>query len=124
MRGIAIKAPAALGELAYGTFRVVIASNAYEEMAAQLSAMGIYEDSFRIYQRRMDELLPTALVNGIADGKYEIGYVTGVFDLFHIGHLNLLRRCKARCRYLIAGVLTDALTERDKQKKPLSLIHI
>lgn len=117
-RGLAIKAPEALRELAYGTFRVVIASNAYVEIAAQLERMGIYADSFRIYQRRMDELLPLALQGTVTDGKYNIGYVTGVFDLFHIGHLNLLRRCKERCHYLIAGVLTDALVECDKRKKP------
>lgn len=51
--------------------------------------------------------------------KYNIGYVPGAFDLFHIGHLNLLQKSKAMCNYLIAGVLTDDLYEHFKKKKPL-----
>ena len=49
---------------------------------------------------------------------YKIGYICGVFDLFHIGHLNILRRCKEYCDYLIVGVDSDDLTETFKSKRP------
>ena len=114
--GFPIKSPQALYELTPGKYRVIICAGVYPEIAKQLEEMGIKD--FRIYVRTFDEMLENIEVRHNPKKKYNIGYVTGVFDLFHIGHLNILRKSKERCKHLIAGVLTDELVEHDKGQRP------
>ncbi len=58
--------------------------------------------------------------------KYRIGYTTGAFDMFHAGHLAILKRAKEQCDYLIVGVSSDALIEQYKHKtrgRPIITTH-
>lgn len=49
---------------------------------------------------------------------YRVGYVPGVFDLLHVGHLNLLRAARARCQTLVVGVVSDQGTAAYKHRRP------
>jgi glycerol-3-phosphate cytidylyltransferase len=51
--------------------------------------------------------------------KYKIGYTDGVYDLFHIGHLNMIQTAKEHCEYLIVGVHGDDVVEGYKNHKPI-----
>lgn len=51
--------------------------------------------------------------------KYKIGYTDGVYDLFHVGHLNMIQTAKQQCEYLIVGVHGDDVVEEYKHRKPI-----
>ena len=57
--------------------------------------------------------------NNFETKKFKIGYTTGVYDMFHIGHLNIIKRAKEQCEYLIVGVTTDDLCFKRKKKCPI-----
>lgn len=51
--------------------------------------------------------------------RFKVGYTTGTFDLFHVGHLNILEKAKENCEYLIVGVSTDELVKEYKGELPV-----
>jgi glycerol-3-phosphate cytidylyltransferase len=48
-----------------------------------------------------------------------VGYAPGAYDMFHVGHLNILRQAKQHCDHLIAGVVSDEMCELTKGKRPV-----
>jgi glycerol-3-phosphate cytidylyltransferase len=55
----------------------------------------------------------------MTETKKRIGYAAGAFDLFHVGHLNILKHARSQCDYLIAGVVSDEMLQLNKGITPV-----
>lgn len=75
-------------------------------------------DSHQEYPRKLPDMVISAKAENAEPKKYHIGYIAGVFDLFHIGHLNMFKRAKEQCDYLIVGVVTDESVMNNKKTMP------
>ena len=119
LNGIQISPPHILQTLSIAEFKVVICVKDYTPISKQLEEQGIffygiYVPSFNysFSHRQIETRLP------VTKKKYHLGYIAGVFDLYHIGHLNLFRRAKEECNYLIVGVVTDKQARECKKVEP------
>lgn len=64
-------------------------------------------------------LVPSPVEGKVNPALGVIGYVPGAWDMFHIGHLNILKRSRPHCDHLIVGVVTDEALFRAKNKYPI-----
>lgn len=55
--------------------------------------------------------------------RYPVGYLPGAFDMFHIGHLNIIRAARPYCDHLIVGVVPDEAVLRVKGHPPITPLH-
>ena len=55
----------------------------------------------------------------MSEKRFRIGYTQGTYDMFHVGHLNLINNAKHYCDYLIVGVNSDSLVQEYKRRKQL-----
>lgn len=121
IEGVKIQTPDILKRLKADEYKVFVCVKNYLAIMKQLDDAGVRNysifDPSKPYPNSEERAVPQA-DKGKKDEpkKYHIGYVAGVFDMFHVGHLNLLRRAKEQCDYLIVGIVSDEGVFRKKKK--------
>ena len=134
MQGVPINSPDILKDIPERERHIIICIKGYNGVVNQLKDMGIMD--YHIYdpgndypnkrKEQVSQRLAAVQENNSAAGlnksdidkPYNVGYIAGVFDLFHIGHLNMFKRAKEQCRYLIVGVVSDEGVRLNKQAEP------
>lgn len=122
IEGLTIFNPDSLKDLQKNKYKVIICIKNYIPVLKQLKQLGV--SNYGIYDWNLEYPRTTKSFMASDSGedkalkKYHIGYIAGVFDLFHVGHLNLFKRAKEQCDYLIVGVVTDESVCRDKKTSP------
>lgn len=143
IEGIPIQPPDIIKQMQSGEYKVLICIKNYLSVMKQLDEMGVREysiyDSGKDYPRKRRPVVSDTLAGSMkdsganslasngADGgtggpgfrkRFHTGYIAGVFDLFHVGHLNMFKRAKEQCDYLIVGVVTDEGVRKYKKTEP------
>ncbi len=137
LEGIEIKSPDILKEIAPDERHIIICIKNYVGTVLQIRKMGIEDyhvyNPGVVYPRKQHSIEQSASIADAASGggkthnaaatkpekkPYHTGYVAGVFDLFHIGHLNMFKHAKEQCDYLIVGVVSDEGVRINKGTEP------
>lgn len=125
--GIEICTPQILKNLDPDDYKVIICIKQYAAVLKQIMEYGT--KYYGIYDPHIEYPMNTIFnkkVNTIEQKnsenrsikKYKVGYIAGVFDLFHIGHLNMFKRAKEQCEYLMVGVVSDEGVIKNKSVEP------
>ncbi len=119
--GVPVIAPSEVGNMDLEKVKVIVCVRNFDGILEQLEGLGVKD--YSVYDPNMTYPRAGSVVVKAAGGEvvkkaYHIGYVAGVFDLFHLGHVNLLRRAKEQCDYLIVGVVSDEGVIHDKKTDP------
>lgn len=122
MSDIPVMSPEILKELQEGSYKVIICIKNFVPVMRQLKELGvrdfgIFDDNLK-YPRKQKTVVLADKESGQAPKKYHVGYIAGVFDLFHVGHLNMFKRAKEQCDYLIVGVVSDESVMKNKKTMP------
>lgn len=122
LSGIRIYSPEILRTLQDGSYKVIVCIKNYVSVLRQLKELGVKDyavyDSNLKYPRKPKAVMTTPESESQAPKKYHVGYIAGVFDLFHVGHLNMFKRAKEQCDYLIVGVVSDESVMNSKKTMP------
>lgn len=133
LNGIIIYSPEILTQFNQKDVKIIICIKNYGGVMNQLKALGLKNyvvyDAHMIYPKKhaIDDSDKKEIINkkelykqkdDNMPKKYKVGYIAGVFDLFHIGHLNMFKRAKEKCEYLIVGVVTDEGVRVHKKTEP------
>lgn len=125
LEGVNIVSPEIFAQMDSREYKVIICIKSYVGVMKQLKEagvknIGVYDTNID-YPRTLKTKESVSMIDNIQDKvtkKYKRGYIAGVFDLFHVGHLNMFKRAKEQCEYLIVGVVCDEGVRKNKKTEP------
>lgn len=121
--GISIVSPEILKQFDNEKSKIIITIKNYLPIIKQFGLYGI--TNFGVFDPNVEYKSASEFINVQTKNtdeppkKYHIGYVAGVFDMFHVGHLNILKKAKEECDYLIVGVVSDEQVMNNKRTMPM-----